>query len=299
MLGRPCFLVFTLYGFVLGTLWGWTGRAAAHGDYHEVVKEVEEALKRQPEDSELHFRLALASQEHGEWAVAMEASERAERLAPGKHPVALVQGMALATGGHPKAAEARLNAFLLQFPGHSKALQERAQVRVTMNRLAEAADDYEAALANNRQSDPETYLEAAAARVRLGDRPRAASLLKEGIKRLGNHPELLNRAVDLAAEQGETTTAIGYLDALQSVSPRPEECLARKARMLTQAGDTPAARQAWDHFCRHVEGLPNLQRGQPHISLLWEEALTALGGCPSPPPVQASPAPPNRTSGAP
>lgn len=299
MSGRPCFLVFTLYGFVLGTLWGWAGRAAAHGDYHEVAKEVEEALKQQPENAELHFRLALASQEHGEWAVALEASERAERLAPGRHPVALVQGMALARGGHTKAAEARLNEFLLRCPGHSKGLVERARIRVKLNRPADAAHDYEAALANNHQAEAETYLEAVATWMRLGDPARAAALLDQGINHLGNHPELLNRAVELATEQGKTSAALVYLNALQTVSPRPEECLARKARLLTQAGDLPAARRAWEELRLHLDGLPSLQRGLPHISRLGEEAQAALGGRSSPPPVQATPAPPHRTSSLP
>ncbi len=290
MASLPRFFAIGLRGLMFSLVCGWASWTCAHGDYHEVVAEIEAALKKEPENAELHFRLAVACEEHGEWSSALVALERAERLAPGKHPVALVQGLALAKGGQWQAAEAVLGEFLTTHPIHAKALTERARVRLKLNRPDEAIRDFQMALKSAREPEMEVFLETAEVWVSQGDRAEAAKVLNDGIARLGPHPELLERALEMAVAEGQFEVAMGHLEVLKQTSPQPQAWLARKAGLLAQAGRRDEAQTMWRELRDHLLALPNLERGQPHLSCLLKEAQTALGEAPAPAAVNAPPA---------
>lgn len=290
MASLPRFFAISLRGLMFSLVCGWASWACAHGDYHEVVAEIESALKKEPENSELHFRLAVACEEHGEWSSALVALERAERLAPGKHPVALVQGLALAKGGQYQAAEAVLGEFITAHPHHAKALTERARVKLKLKRPDEAIRDFQTVLKTAREPEMEVFLEIAALWVSQGNRAEAAKVLNDGIARLGPHPELLERALEMAVAEGQTEVAMGHLEALKQTSPQPQAWLAQKAKLLAQAGRREEAQTMWRELRDHLLALPNLERGQPHLNRLLEEAHTALGEPPVPAVVNAPPA---------
>lgn len=290
MASLPRFFAISLRGLMFSLVCGWASWACAHGDYHEVVAEIESALKKEPENAELHFRLAVACEEHGEWSSALVALERAERLAPGKHPVALVQGLALARGGQWQAAEAMLSEYLTAHPSHAKALTERARVRLKLKRPDEAMRDFQTVLKSAREPEMEVFLETADLWVSKGEQAEAAKVLKDGIAQLGPHPELLERALERAMAEGHTEVAMDHLEALKQTSPQPQAWMARKARLLAQAGRRDEAQAMWRELRDHVLALPNLERGQPHLNQILEEAQTALGEPPVPAVVKAPPA---------
>lgn len=290
MASLPQLFAISLRGLMFSLVCGWTTSACAHGDYHEVVAEIESALKKEPENAELHFRLAVACEEHGEWSSALVALERAERLAPGKHPVALVQGLALAKGGQWQAAEAVLSEYLTAHPSHAKALTERARVRLKLKRQDEALRDFQTVLKSARDPEMEVFLETAELWVSTGDRAEAAKVLNDGIARLGPHPELLERALEMAVVEDQFEVAMGHLEVLKQTSPQPQAWMARKARLLAQAGRRDEAQAMWRELRDHVLALPNLERGQPHLNRILEEAQTALGEAPVPAVVKAPPA---------
>lgn len=298
MATQPRFQLIQLPCLVLGLICGWTSLVWAHGDYHAVVDEIERALKKEPDNADLHFRLAVACQEHGEWTSALVELERAERLAPGKHPVVLIQGQALAKGAQWQAAETVLDEFLIAHPAHAKALAERGRVRMKLNRTDEATHDFRAALANSRHPEPDLFLETAEVLISQGDRSEAAQVLDQGITRLGHIPELLERAIEVAVADGQFEAALSHLEALRQTQ-QPEEWLARKAGLLAQAGHQAASLVIWRELRDHLLALPNLQRGQPRLSRLLEEAQLALGGRPAPAVVLAPPATARPSASAP
>lgn len=276
---------------VFSLIWSCTAYADAHGDYHEVVSEIEKALEKEPENADLHFRLAVAFEEHGEWSSALVALERVERLAPGKHPVALVQGLALAKGGQSQAAEAMLNEFLETHPKHTKALTERARVRLQLKRCDEAICDFQAVIENCSQPEVEVFFETANVWLSKGNPTEAARVLNEGVTRLSLHPDLLEKAFDVTLAAGQHEVALGHLDALQQASPKPQEWLARKAQLLAQWGRPEDAQKIWRELRDQILARPNLERGQPHFVSLLEKAQRALGETPAITVVVAPPAP--------
>eukprot|EP01031_Cornospumella_fuschlensis_P003361 gene3361-4180_t len=128
----------------------WTTRSHAHGAYHDVVTQITRELEKTPDDAALHFKLACAHQEHGEWTLTMAEVERVERLAPGKFQTAFVQGQALASGGHWQAAKSVLDGFIATEPNHSLALAQRAKVLIKLEQSDAALADYRAALEKAR-----------------------------------------------------------------------------------------------------------------------------------------------------
>ncbi len=282
----------TCFRLVLFSLiWGCAAHAHGHGDYHEVVSEIEEALKNEPENADLHFRLAMACEEHGEWSSALVALERTERLAPGKHPVSLVQGLALAKGGQWQAAEAMLNLFLETHPKHAKALTERARVKLQLKRSDEAIGDFQAVIENCSQPEVEVFLEMADVWLSKGNPTEAVRVLNEGVTRLSLHPELLEKAFQVTMAAGQYEVALGHLDALQQASPLPQEWMARKAQLLAEWGRPEDAQKIWRELRDHILARPNLERGQPHFVSMLEKAQRALDETPPTAVVVAPPAP--------
>lgn len=262
---------------MLSFVCAWISGVWAHGDYHDAVDEIGRALDLEPDNADLHFRLAVACQEHGEWTSALVALEKTERLAPGKHPVGLIQGLALSQGGQWQAAETVLSEFLAAHPNHPLALTERARMKLKLARPEEALADFRVAVLNSTRLEPDLFLEAAEALVSQGYSTEAAAVLNRGIEKLGNLPELLEHAVEVEAADGQLDAAIKHVDALAQSAQQPQEWQARKARLLDQAGRQEASQTVWRDLKDRLLALPNLERGQPHISLLLQEAQTALG----------------------
>ncbi|MBB5040512.1 tetratricopeptide repeat protein [Prosthecobacter dejongeii] len=272
-------------------IWGCAGYADAHGDYHEVVSEIEKALKNEPKNADLHFRLAVICEEHGEWSSALVALECAERLAPGQYPVALVQGMALAKGGQWRAAESMLNEFLATHPKHAKALTERARVRIQLQRPDEAICDFQEVIENCSQPEAEVFFEMADVWLSKGNITESARVLNEAVTKLQSHPELLERAFEMTVNAGQYEVALRHLEGLYQVSPKPHEWLARKAQLLGQWGRPKEAQKIWLELRDHILARPNLERGQPYFATLLEKAQRALGETPATTVVVAPPAP--------
>lgn len=280
-----------LSAFVLVTAAGWEAAGWAHGDYHEVLQRVQKELADSPDNADLHFSLAVAAQTHGDWAQALVSLEKTERLAPGKHPVKLVQGKALASCGQWQAAQTAFDAFLADHPGHATAHAERARTLLQLGKTGPALEDFRAAFESSPQPEPSWYADAATTLARLKRPSEAVALLNQGIGRAGPDPDLLRQAVQMETELGQFDSARTRLDALQKQSPHPESLMAEKARLMTQAGRISQARDAWQQLHAHLSSLPNLQRGLPENARLLAECAAALqaGSRASAPALSASP----------
>lgn len=289
----PPFLVVLRLMVLLGIV-GPAATLQAHGDYHEVVAAVKQELARTPDDAALHFRLALACQEHGEWVDALDALEDVDRLAPGQYPVGLIQAKAMCTGGLWQMARPLLDVLLNENPSHGEALAQRGRVLLKLQEPASALQDFRAALASLRHPDADLFVEVADAMVLHSTAAEGAAVLRAGISRLGAIPALLQKAVEMELATGEVDAALTHLESLKLVLPRPEPCMASQARVLAQAGRGEEATAAWRRLHTHLQALPNLQRGLPELVGLARECALALGQPTAP--VMAAPAPLPRTS---
>lgn len=250
--------------------------AYGHGTFHEMIDELAPVIAATPDDPALYARRALLYLEHGEWQATLADVELAVRKGAKREDLDLLAGNALAAGGKAKAAKELLDSFIKAHPDYAPALLSRARVFRTLNRQDDALADYRSAFAAMKEPEPDFYIELAETLV-SAERPDAAiNLLSDGIKRLGNVPQLVLKALELEAGGGKFDDALKRVDAMQQQAPRPEPWMAKRAALLAQAGRTEDARSAWGALRDHILALPNLERGSHAMNVILEEAQRAL-----------------------
>ena len=256
---------------------------AAHGAYHDVVAEITQKLAVTPEDAALHFKLACAHQEHGEWKAALIECERVRRLGATGFDIDLLEGKALAVGGHWEAAKSTLDTCLTHQPRHAAALAERGKVFLKLGKLVDAQKDFEEALRLDPRAPAAWWLEAAQA-------GNAVEVLRKALLAHADDPQLLTTSLDAEIKAGNTDEALRRVDSLQGIAPRAEPWMARRAKVLLTAGRVEEARAAWTALRAHLLALPNLERGTPLLAGVLAETEKALGIA-APAVVVAPPAP--------
>lgn len=248
-----------------------------HGAYHDVVAEVTKELESAPNDAALHFRLACAHQEHGEWTAALEELEIVGRLAPEKFETAYVQGQALAAGGHLKAARGVLDAFLREKPEHVGAHQQRARVLMKLQEPAIAAADYQFTLSKMLLPKADLVLETVEAMQAAGLKHEAKTLLRQHATRDGADPEIVAKLLEKAEASAEKDEALALMAQMERQSPQPETWMARRARFLSKLGRDAESRTVWTTLHANIAAMPSLQRGNAPLAALFTESQKALG----------------------
>ncbi len=250
--------------------------AWSHGAYHERLRELAAALEEAPRDARLHFELAVVFCSHGDWMLALASADSADEFQPNTHPTDLLRGEASLGRGQPGAALLALDRFLVTRPASPRALVLRARARAALEGPAAALADYRAALRQGERPGIDHVREAAAALAAQAHGAEAAAALSDAIVEHGPDPALLGQALELELSLGRFAAALSRVEALQAGAPRPEPWMARRAQILAQAGNLPAARASWQALQQHLAALPTLDRGAPALRTLADQAQAAL-----------------------
>lgn len=233
------------------------------------------ALEHTPDDPRLHYQQAELLVEHEEWVPSLASIERTEALAPGHHPTRRLRAHIALASGQATEACMLLDSLLAEQPGDLAARRLRARARLAVGLRAAASSDYRRVWRDSATPDNELACEIAD--VFASDAPvEALEVLDRGLRLLGPVPSLLLRALALDLKLGRHDSALLRVQALRSLSPRPEPWMARRAEILAQAGRAAESRAAWQALAAHLATLPNLERGTPAMSQLAERARTAL-----------------------
>ncbi len=249
----------------------------ADGAYHDVLKRLNSLLEASPNDDSLHFQLAVAHVDHGDWAACLAEVERVERLAPGKHPTRFLEGRAFCTGGDFQMALYALDDVLEAQPNHAPALAERGKVYLKLRAPEKALHDYQAAFKEKNSTQRQWFLDAAAGLVALGLPETGIDLFEQGLRQSGADPDFLIQQLEAAIWVQNYEIALRNADLLKDFWPRPEPWMARRAQILSQAGRPMEARAAWTALHDHLMALPNLERGIPLLVPILAEVRQALG----------------------
>jgi len=256
---------------------GWiTPAALAHGTHSGLISLIDKRLKESPDDGKLWYQRALLEFEHEDWTQTWDDLEKTEHYAPGQFPTAWIKGQLLDIGGKTKEAKSMLDGFLAKSPEHWGALASRARVEMKSGMTAEALDDFRAALANNRDAQPDLVQEVAQALAAHGQTDEAIEILDAGLQRLGNIPSLQLRILGIEMDAGRSDAALARLEIMQQKAPRPEPWMERRASMLAESGRLPESRDAWRLLIRHLEALPTAERGSHSMALAAERARCAI-----------------------
>ncbi len=260
-------------------------RATGHGTHSALMTALEACLAERPDDGGLWYRRALLEIEHTDWAAASHDLDRAEILAPGEYPVQWWQGKILDQQGKPLEAKAALDAFLKKHPAHWGALASRARVETQLGMEQAALEDFQAALANQADAEPDLIQEAAQALASHGKTDESVRVLEGALARLGNVPSLQLKLVEIEVNATRFESALARLPKFQQSAPRPEPWMEKRARILAEAGRVDESMAAWRSLIEHLKGLPAAERGSHSMSLLSErarQAMAALTSCTQP-----------------
>lgn len=260
--------------FITYSAWGTLSHG--HGAYHEELERADEEIAAHPEDGQLWYRRGFLNVLHGAWESALVDLEKADRLAPGKFATNWLRGQALTTAGQYAAAKAVLSDFITQYPDHGGALASRARALVQLKEHTAALADYRAALNKTPNAEPDLVQEVVDALISQQRNEEAADLLEEHLKRLGNSPGLVMKALELEVVLGRYDAALSRVDVLQQTAPRPEPWMAKRASVLAQAGRIRESQAAWQALITHIQALPNLERGAHAMQLIAEQAQQAV-----------------------
>lgn len=250
--------------------------ASAHGSFHDLMQSIDQQIAQKPADASLFLRKADIYLEHGEWQPCLIEVERVERLAPGEFATDLTRGRALAMAGRWELSKLSLDSFLESHVDHPFGLLERARAHNALKHDDACLADYRQALKKTPNPEPDLFQEVAEALWLRSKQEEAVSVLNQGLKILGNAPQLVIKAMEYELAVHRYDAALTRVDAMQHAMPRPEPWMARRASILAQAGRVPESLTAWTALVNHLKALPNLERGSNAMCLLMEQAQTAI-----------------------
>jgi tetratricopeptide (TPR) repeat protein len=253
--------------------------ARAHSDLHVQIESVTGRIRQDPHDAMLYLKRGELYRVHGDWDAAQVDYDRVARLAPDFTDIDFFRGKMLLEAGQPKPARRCLDHFLEKQPNHAEALIARARVLAKLDEGEAAASDFSRALGLLPEPKPDYYLERAQVLVCTGDARVEAALrsLDEGIKRLGPLVALQLRAIDLELMRKNPDGALVRLEQLIAQSSRRESWLARKGEILSRAGRTREAREAFAAALKAIESLPAGHRKTKAMLALENRLRTELG----------------------
>jgi tetratricopeptide (TPR) repeat protein len=248
----------------------------ADGTYHEKLVALDERLASDPADATAWFQRGCLCLSTGDWQVALAGLEKTDRLAPGRFATDLPRGQALAAGGHFEMARTVLADFIAAHPDHAGALAARARVLSRLGRIEDSAADYRAALGRMPDAEPDFILEVADAMAKRGLNNEALAVIDAGIKRLGQTPSLVLKAVEMEMAAAQFDAALRRVDAVRKAAARPEPWMVKRASTLAQAGRVDASRAAWREIIAHLAALPAQERTSHSMSIIAGQARVAL-----------------------
>lgn len=250
-----------------------------HGDLHGSIGEITRKIQLQPMDANLHLQRALLYAADGDSALAETDFGRAEAL--GADPSVTSPGLAkvFLNSGRPAEACLVLEGLLRREPGHAPARIIRARARAALHQFAGAAADYQTAIRDSTQPDPELYLEWSQILAKLPSSQNGPAILclEEGISRLGPGVITLQlAALELETNARQFDAALTRIQRISASAPRKEIWQARRADLLALAGKPAESRQAYSEVLSSIAALPPGVRSARATTTLEAHARRSL-----------------------
>ncbi len=250
--------------------------ALAHGDAHERLVALDEALRSRPRDALLWLERAEAWRSDGACDSALADVGRARALDPALPGLDLAAGAAYLEAGRAAEAEASLTRAVRLEPARAEAWRMRARARLALGRPLAAADDLASALALPETPRPEDFVARAAA-LRAGGRPddEALAVLDSGIVRLGSTPALDEAALSIERALGRFDAALARIERGRAWRTDAELAL-RRGELQAAAGRTLEARAEYSDALARLSAWSPARRARPATRVLERAALDGL-----------------------
>lgn len=249
-------------------------RVLGHGDVHEQIEEMGKLLQTNPADHGSRMIRASCYFAHGQYVETLEDLAKLSPEVAGQKGPALLRIRACLKVFRLQDADKLIATFLAANPGDLDTLRERAQLRLTQERFADAIADLDTVIAASSSPDPDLLLTRARVTAKV-DLDKALAWIDE--RQLSTPLVVLeDEAISLCQKAGRPKDAAERLLKMAVKLPRPEFCHARRAKLLAEAGLPTEARQAWQDCLTALEKLPTHTRSQPAVAELLQAAEKVL-----------------------
>jgi tetratricopeptide (TPR) repeat protein len=257
------------------TLLAPPAQVGAHPDIDEQLAGLERLDSPAACNTAAALKIGDLHRSRREWELAWVAYDRAARCDPTLDTVDFARGVLYLEAGAPEDAKRYLDRFLTMHPGAPHGLLARGRALMQLRRPAEAAADFDHAIAQLPAAQPDDFLARARAQVAAGQREAALRGLDAALQRHGPVPALLRLALDLEIEQQQYTAALARLDALTAQAADREVWLVRRGEILELAGRPRDARLAFEAAVAAIAARPAHRRGAPAVRDLETRARSA------------------------
>jgi len=239
--------------------------AHAHGELHKLIKMLSTDIEADPKNADLYFQRGELYRMHKDWDLALSDFDKAESLNPkiADH-LNLARARVHLGCNDPEKALKLLNQLASASPS-AEVFTVRAEVLENLLRLDAAADDLAKALVLNKEAPAFLYLQHAdlLLRAKKDNQEAALKTLNGGLCRLGSVITLESRALELEVQLKRFDAAMARLDRLIGSSPRKEQWLAHKAKVLAAAGRADESRAVYRETQQVLNALTPQQRSTP------------------------------------
>lgn len=246
--------------------------SSGHGDAHEALNRLTEAMVASPQDAALPFERARLYELHGDFALALADLDRVAKLNPGDQRAVALRARILRLMGKPKEAKALQQAFLESHPQQYQVRFEYCRTLVDLGETEVATKELDALISTAEHPSPDVVamrLEITEA-IQENGPALALAWLNEFLAK-HSLPVFQDAALRLEIHLGKTADALRRLDELVSTAPRPEALLLRKAELLQSTGQTNAAAAAARQAQQAISRLPDAVRNSRASQKLLEK----------------------------
>ena len=243
--------------------------AFGHGDLHEQIEELTEAIKKTPKNAELYQKRGELHRVHENWSKALADYNSAEKLNP-EGPINFLKGRLYYEKGDFKKAKQHLDKFIVRAPSNAEARLIRARTLRELKNYPQALEEFNAAIQISTRPQPEYYIERA--RVAVAANPRkteeAINGLEEGLKKLGPIITLELEAIEIETAAGKYDSAISRVNKIINRYPRKEKWLVQRGEIELKAGRKEEARNSFKEAVAAIEKLsPQHRNTKAMVSL--------------------------------
>ncbi len=219
----------------------------AHPELIRQIEHLTGQINEAPRDAALYVRRADLHRRHGDTVSARADLDRARRTDPAADGIDYVAARVDLDEGRSADAEQALDRHLARHPGDANALAWRGRAREQQGLHAEAAVDFEAAIARTANPAPDLYRRWVHALAADGEErwPEALRAADAGVQLFGAEPTLSAQAADLALALGRPERVEATLAALPAGVASLASWRVRAALAACLGGAEPTARAAF------------------------------------------------------
>lgn len=244
--------------------------AKAHGELLIQLVEITRQIKAATNNyAPLYLARAELHREHKDWSAATFDYNQAAKFDPQLSAVDFYRAKMLDDSGRLEESNVLFDKIINRNPNDGEALVGRARVLVKQGKIKAAITDFQSGLELLAQPQPEYFLEFA--RVLAAENRSSDALLHldNGVKKLGVVGGLQEYALELELARKNYPTALGRIDTIIKIAPRPEKWYAQRGEILIAAGRATEAQKSFEAARAAINTLPaRLQNGPSMQNLL-------------------------------